>query len=289
MSNATQSNCQFCQCPIGLHCPSCPHCGQPSRFPNVIAAAQDTERQALAQRYEEAKSQAAHRQADHVLDQFEMEINRRSKAVLNRSLAEVERLANSHTKLHSGYYRNLKAGNILPDPDSKWDTMRLPVDDKLFPYYREDIFFAALTLNEVGLAHYGDCSVVLREDRIAHRASVFEENSVVFMDTRKIGVTEDLPAGYRAVWSERGRLSVAKLADQLNKNSQPAEFSAVLLKSGTGMGADDAFVEVHIYGSMSVYTMEKVSVKKPRKNSRAQIFKGFQENLERYGVSLELR
>ena len=254
-----------------------------------MAAEQDTERQALTQRYEEAKDRAIHRQADTILDQFEAKINRCSKAVLNRSFVEVERLANSHLALYSGYYRNIEAGNILPDPDSKWDTMRLSVDGKMFPYYREDIFFAALTLDEVGLDHYGDCSVILRENFIAHRASVFEENSFVFMDTRNIGVTKGLPAGYRAVWSERGRLSAAKLADQLNENSLPATFSTILLKNGKGAGADDAFVEVHICGSMSVYTMEKVSIKKPRKKSRAQIFKGFQEKLERYEVLLGLR
>lgn len=289
MSSTTQNLCSFCGCPLGLHCRHCPHCGQPSLFPNVKAAQADPERQALEARYQNARDDAIAQQSDTILDMFETAVAQRSKAVLNRPLPDVLRMANSSSELYGGFYRSMRAGTRLPNPESPWDTMRESVDAALFPSYHQDIFFAALTLDEAGLDHYGDCSVILREECVAHRATVFEENSFVFMEKRNIGRTQAVPPGYRAVWQDRGRLSVAKLANKIDQQTQPGAFAALLLKNGHGTGEKDVFVEVHICGTMSVCSMEKVSVKKSHKKSRKVLFKQLGKQLKKQNIPLEVR
>jgi len=98
---------------------------------------------------------------------------------------------------------------------------------------------------------------------IAHRASVFEENSVLFMERHGVTLTqaEDLPQGYRAPWKDRGKLCVAKLAQKIDQGTPTDELPGILLRQGS-TPEDDEFVEVHVGGPMTVRTLERVIVSK---------------------------
>jgi len=159
-------------------------------------------------------------------------------------------------------------------------------DEALFPGYKEHIRFAALTLTSQGLVNFGECSFVLKSGMIAHRASVFEENSVRWMERHGIRVAEahDLPRGYRAPWDDRGKLAVAKLGSRIDDTTSPTEFSEILLENGATSGTDD-FVEVHIYGPMTIRTVEHVHVRD--RSGRAK-WKAINQKLATFGVSLEV-
>ena len=201
----------------------CPHCGRPGYFWNVITA---TDPAALERRYQAAKRDATSRKADVPLREFEKALVG-SKAVIARPEGEVLRLANSNKQLYATYYQLIEAGVKLPDGD-EWDTLRRIADILLFQGYEKDIRFAALSLDGVGLSNFGSCSIVFRNDMIAPRASVFEENSALFMEHRKIKVsrTPNLPKGYRATWDERGKLCVAKLSGKIDSATRFDEYSA---------------------------------------------------------------
>lgn len=133
-----------------------------------------------------------------------------------------------------------------------------------------------------GLPTYGDASFVLREDMIAYRASVYEDNSAFL--ARKHGY-EDLP-GFRAVWAERTKLSVAKLAAEIEASTPHEQFAALLLRQGA-TPEEDRFVEVHIWGPMSIRTVEKVVITAP---GRRQAFrKALRDRLRGWGVEVEDR
>ncbi len=119
-------------------------------------------------------------------------------------------------------------------------------DEAMFHGYKEDIRFAALTLDMQGLANYGDCYIVLRTEMVAHRATVFEENSTMFMRRHGVLMSEadKLPRGFRATWANRGRLCVAKLFSKIDANTTGSEYSKLLVRQGATT-ADDDFVEVH--------------------------------------------
>jgi hypothetical protein len=276
-------SCAECTNEIPQPAERCPHCGRPGVFWNVIAAEYPAERAALERRYQAAKADAVSRNANRNLQDFENAVAG-SKAVIARSEIEVQRLASGNRQLYATYYELTEAGISLPAGD-EWDMLRELADTVLFWKSKKHIRFGALSLDGVGLPNYGPCSLVLREEMISHRSSVFEENSAVFMERRKIKIAREpkVPKGYKATWGERGKLCVAKLAAEIDSNTASDKYFRILLKQGV-TSEDDEFVEVHIWGPMTVLTMEQVIVTAPKRNQRATILKALKFKLAKHGV-----
>ncbi len=275
--------CSFCGNEVPPPSQHCPHCGRPGRFWNVLAANESDERAALTRRYDKAKRDAHNRKADAVLQDFESAVAG-SKAVIARYYSEVLRLASSPRQIYGTFYQLVDAGVRLPE-GNQWDILRELADTVLFPDYKKDIRFGALSLDGRGLLNWGDCSIVLREAMIGERASVFEENSALFVERQKIKISRDpkLPKGYRAAWQERGRLAVAKLFNRIDSTTTPDKYSRILLDPGA-TSEDDDFIEVHIFGPMTVLTMEQVIVIAPQPSKRATIRRAIRFKLEIHKV-----
>lgn len=275
--------CRECKNEIPQPAECCPHCGRPGLFWNVIAAEDPAERAALERRYQAAKADAVSRNASRNVQDFENAVAT-SKAVIARSESEILRLASSDRQLYSTYYELTEAGVNLPAGDG-WDVLRELADTVLFSKSKKAIRFGALSLDHIGLANYGACSLVLRDKMIRHRTSVFEENSAVFMERRRIKISREpkVPQGYKATWGERAKLGVAKLANRIDSNTGPDKYCGLLLRQSV-TSEDDEFLEVHVYGPMTILTMEQVIVTAPRKNQRATILKAIEFKLKRYGV-----
>jgi len=247
-------------------------------------AEQESERDALAFRYRLAVQDAESRGCGEAVRAFEAAAGT-TVAVLSRSLAEVERLANSDRQLYATYYQLLEAEVKLPDDDA-WDPLRRLADEVLFPGYKEKIRFAALSLDGAGLPGYGDFALVLKEEMIEHRASVLAGNSALLLRKWDYNV----PTGSRAAWKERARLCVAKLAARLKPSMTEADFAALLLRSGARR-EDDEIVEVHIWGPLSSWTFERVVLSRPagpRRLIRARV-KALRAKLAEAGIDLEER
>lgn len=273
------SLCEFCGNDIPPSKERCPHCAQPGLFPNVRAAQATSERQALDRRYQAALREAEGRGARAVVESFEAAAQA-SQAVMARPLRELDRLASSDRELLSTYYNLLQAEVRLPHGND-WDRLRGIADEALFPGYKEHIRFAALSLDGAGLPHYGDCSFLLRESMIAHRASVYEENSALALKKHRY----EPPTGHRATWNERGKLCVAKHGREIEVTTTPQQFLGLLLAPGP-TPEEDRFVEVHIWGPMSMRTVERVLAAPPRKGQRS-VWKALRDRLNKVGVDLE--
>ena len=247
------SSCEFCNNEVPPSWHYCPHCARPALYPNVRAAQEPAERKAIERRYRAALRDASRRGAEAEIGRFE-KAAAASKAVIARPLRELDRLAASDKELFPTFYKLLGAEVRLPH-GNQWDLLRRIADEALFPGYKEEIRFAALSLDGAGLSSYGDCSFVLRDDMIAHRASIFEENSTVFMKRHAY----EPPAGHRIGWGDRGKLCVAKLAARIGPGTPETQFPGILLRTGATSGDDD-FVEVHIWGPMSLRTAERILV-----------------------------
>jgi hypothetical protein len=271
--------CNHCGNSISPEREHCPHCAKPVPFPNVRAAMR--EQQALTERYDAAMFSAATRGCAQRVVAFEGKLAG-SRAVLNRPLPEAERLASSDKQLYATFYGLLEAEVRLPYGD-KWDRLRRIADEALFPGYKERIRFAALTLDDRGLFRFGECSLILREKMIAHRASVFEENSTLFLKR----CNYDPRPGFRALWSDRAKLCVAKLADKVHSSFPEDEFATLLLYQASRPERDH-FVEVHIWGPLSVHSIEQITVRANNAHSPATLA-ALRENLQRAGVEMEVR
>jgi hypothetical protein len=279
---ALSESCSFCGNDVPSPSQHCPHCGQPGKFWNVIAANQPEEREALDRRYRASYRDANSRMAELVLQDFE-NAGANSKVVVARSEFDVFRLATSTRQLHANYYQLIESGLRLPDGD-EWDALREPADSVLFPHYKDQVTFGALSLDGDGLPHYGSCSITLRDSMIAHRASVFEENSTLFVKRR--GVAKARKAkGYRATWTDRKKLCVAKLHGKIDSTTRADKYSEILLRQGI-KPEDDEFVEVHIWGPFSVRTMERVIVMAPNPSKRATITRAIKSILSKNNVQV---
>jgi hypothetical protein len=278
--------CEFCSYEIPRSEERCPHCARPGRFRNVLDASDKEERQALEERYQVAIRDAQARGCEPVVRQFESAILQ-SRAVIARPMTDTDRLAASDRNLYATHYQWLRAGVRLPSGE-KWDRLRLLTDVALFGESKDQVRFAALSLDGVGLDNYGECSLVLRDEMIAHRATAFEENSVKFMERHEVRISDanNLPRGYRARWNERHKLCTSKLAASVEATIIPSGFPELLLKQGK-TSDDDQFVEVHVWGSMSLRTIERVIVRR-KKHLRKSILNALEERLGKYNVPLQV-
>jgi hypothetical protein len=280
------TDCKDCHFEVPPSCSVCPHCGRPSLFPNVIAASTTEESTELARRFDAAARDAESR---GVLDGFNALLLHLedTQSVLCRPLRRVEDLASSDRSVYPTYSKLIDAQIQVPEGE-KWDILRGVAERAFFPYYHHEIRFAALTLDGRGPENYGDCSLVLRTDMIAHRASLLWQNCVLFAENIPMGQAHLLPKGFRAGWADRARLAATKLAARIDTSSTPADHGSWLLASGTDSSKDD-FIEVHIFGPMTIRTVERVRLARPKKKDKRAAVRlaALSEDLKRMGVTLE--
>lgn len=276
-----RTTCVLCGFPFPSFSSRCPHCAHPSLYPNVTAAA--AEATALTSRYDAVVKDAVARGVKTQVDGFEAAA-RISRAVLNREPDELGRLASSDDQLYATYYHLAKIR--LPIED-EWDIPRKVADATFFNNYHEDIHFAALTLDSLGPKNWGSCSIILRESMISHRASAFVENTVRFIQKNKIVAGDPIPEGFRAIWSERAKLCVVKLGGRIIATTIPPDYAGLMLAQGANTASDE-FVEVHIFGEMTVKTIEEVTfphLGTVDRRTRKQLA-GIREKLTSHGVKV---
>ena len=285
----SQRPCDHCGNSFHISKQLCPHCARPALYGNVFAAQDSAEMAALQHRYEKAKLAAQSRGAEtlRAVEGFEAEVSN-SRAVIARSVAEFQRLSTSDNEGYATYYDLIEAEVRFPS-GNKWDNLRPVADEALFPHYKNKVRFAALSLDGAGLPGFGECFLVLRTGMIAHRTSVFEENSLLFFSKHfKPGINETarLPHGYRATWERRAALCVAKLADRIDGATPPGAYSGLLLRPGSA-SEDDDFVEVHVWGPMTIRTVERVIFNKPTSRAAREITsRANKQRMAKFGVTL---
>jgi hypothetical protein len=253
-------------------------------FPNVRAAEQPEEREALLKRVEAARVSTGARNCATVLDDFMLAVLS-SRVVLCRNFGVVSRLASADTQLYATYYGEIEGESRLPE-DNESDRLREPVDSMLFPHYHKDIRFAALTLDGRGVNRYGEYAILFREEMIRRRTTVFEENSVVFCTKHRIALDQGFPRGYRAPWERRNLLAAAKLHSKLADCTPKSQYPQVLLSSGTGP-EDDNFIEVHIFGPFNRRAFERVVGPKPGNKYDTALWRRVERQLREVGAVLE--
>jgi len=264
------------------HCPVCQHdCG----YPNVRAAESAMEVKALQDRLAAAEASAARRGCGALLTDFR-ETVRSSSAVLCRSLSKVMTLVSSDNELYASFYELVGMGARRPE-ETSIELQRLLADDLVFPHYREQIRFAALSMDGRGMKHYGDCSLVLKELGIQDRATVFEENSLYFCIKRSLGVKDNkVPAGYRATWRERDKLAAAKLESALDAGMKADAFPGIMVRAGK-TAEEDEFIEVHIYGPLHRRNIGRLVAQKPKQRADRAILKQVGARLAEIGATVE--
>lgn len=278
----------ICQCKsvVPSNRKDCPACGRDCGFPNVRLASRNEETTALADRVANADTSASARKCTAELAAFAKSVEG-SRAVIARNLNVVDDLVKSDKNHYTSYQAQVHAGTRDPE-ENEWDTVRTQYESALYPNFQNDIIFACLTLSQSGMSGYGGYSIILKDEMVAHRASLFEENPHNFINRHKILMNKPIPPGYRAIWSSKSDLAKAKLHAQIDKNTTTADHPSILQKDHGGTGDGD-FIEVHIYGSLNRRAIEKVVGYKPKTFEDRVIWKRVKRELDSLGAeALEL-
>lgn len=206
-----------------------------------------------------------------------------STAVLSRSLLALDGFASSGRPLYTAYDQRLLGGAQAP-PGESWDRWRRLANAELSPLSEPRIRVAVLSLDGIGVRHYGDCFLVLRETVIASEASVFEEDSPERLRDRR----REPVVCRRAAWRDRARLCVAHRTPSLYAGTTPAEFPGLLLRQGTTPDKD-RFVEVSIWGPLTIRSCERAVLETGGRKPRKAIQEALRRRLAAVDVDLEVR
>lgn len=234
---------------------ACPHCGRPSRFPNVIHVSREEEVDALTARYQAAIKTAELAGCQARLAAFEGHVDG-AEACRAYYATEIARLAASDTNTAATYYQCL-TGKLRLSDDNCWDRMRRIADSSFFGNLGPDVHFAALSTENRWLENYGEGAVFLKEEMVSHRASLQERNTATYVDLNDFSIK--IPPGTSAGWEDKGRLAVAKHVGNICADPQQ-DFPTLLLCTSPDR-AEDRFIEVHFVGTFTIRSVQRIVVR----------------------------
>ena len=276
------SKCEQCGHDVPHSERVCPVCGKDAGYPNVRLAESLSEVAALGTRFAAAVLSADVRGVAGELASFSLAVGS-SKAVMNRRLDSLQSWLNSNNPRWISFHQQVRSGGRLPE-DTSWDQQRTSAENTINPSFFKDLSDAALSLDRLGMAYYGPYCVVLKEELIAHRASVFEENPFEFNRRHSVISGQMPPPGYRAPWARRDQLAVSKLVDKVLSGMSDTDFPDVLMEPRRE-AADCDFMEVHIYGPIHHVAIEHVSGPIPKVRPDRAIWKQVKRRLRDLGAS----
>jgi hypothetical protein len=179
----------------------------------------------------------------------------RSNVILTVTQEFLVAFLNSENSLYVNYHRLISAQQRIPAQQNN-HTRRVESDNVVFGAYMDQICCCALSLTSTGAWGYGSYHLTLKIEMIESPLAFTQYNTyhyqkwfdeLVHSDGHKYW--HEKP-GFRAEWSRRAQLAVAKHAGDLRVNPRRADFGGILLKS-TGTRAEEDFIEGHIYGPLS--------------------------------------
>jgi hypothetical protein len=231
--------------------------------PNVQLAEQPEHVDALARRHDAAVAAAKKRGCDAERQALH-DAGACSQAVVALSAALARDLLDRDDVLYSNYDRRVAAGT-LASTRPEWDRERVVSDGLIYGRWGREVVFAALSCDGRGLDSYGEVHLELHEPAVSHRATVLEENAMVFARAHALTGDKPLPAGHLARWSDRGRLAVCKLHGHL-KRGCTLPVCQGMLQTRAKARDDERCIEVHIFGTFNRQAVRHIAAPRPRRS-----------------------
>jgi hypothetical protein len=280
MQNIEQ--CTVCDTTIPSTGTSCKVCQEPIGFPNVRLAVK--EESALECRYQMEMESVKTRGIEDVALDFENVVSD-ANVIIARSVVDLMGLIGNENKLISTYHQQVASGARLAE-NNYYDPMRDSVESVVNPLYYKDINYAALSLDSIGVKHYGEAHIKLHNKFIQNRTSFFQENPFNMVTKLKLSAGDVFPEGYRSTWHEKGKLALCKCHASLERDNKSIDdFQKILLVESEN--AD--FIEAHIYGSIHVKCIEGVTLLDDASKTSKMLFDAYQHTFVEKGIRAEVR
>lgn len=272
--------CPTCSRPVKTDRRFCKFCTTDAGLPNVRYARRADERSALKRRVSRARL-AIRRNgtiAEHARLVAMMDA---SKLVINRNVRRLASWLARDNKLYLNFYKLKRLGEDYNE--DQWNFQRSSAENAVNPMFYEELSIAAVTADTVGMSYYGECSIFIREDAIAVRTTVFEENPFTFNEKHSVIAGKMAPAGYRATWADRSVLATAKLGADLKPGATTDDLAELIMARTRG-AADCDFIEAHVYGDIHAECIETVVCVKPKTKADRLIWREQKSRLVAMGI-----
>jgi hypothetical protein len=205
---------------------------------------------------------------------------------MNRSLGALSNWLNGDSPMFYSFHHQVQYQGRTPT-ETEWDQQRGAAEAAINPIYYQELNYAALTLDGLGMTYYGPYSVTLKSVTIDERASVFEQNPFYFNERHHVTAGRAPPLGYRATWDGRGRLAVAKLQANIPAGCLADGFADILMEPRRS-ASDCDFVEVHIFGPINRLGIERIVGPEPSNRIERQVWKQAVRKAREYGAVVEV-
>lgn len=222
--------CPNCGAEIPWSADLCLKCKHPVGPPNKRELQTADERAALTHRYDHARRDADRRGALNRVDDFETKVEADSRAVVNLWPSFLAEFLNDGRTLYSNYNLQVRSEQRT-SAAPKDDRQRRATEALLFGGYADQIRYGALALDDKGLTSYGSCSMSISNVTAEASATLLEENSYGFVRRHRVLPGDDIPRGFRALWEDRHKLVVAKLASGIHARTRTDTFPRTVLYS----------------------------------------------------------
>lgn len=274
-----------CDSDIPNHVTLCIVCGVNVGYPNVRFAERPEERAALEHRLADARISSAGRGSTEQLNAFGQAVSS-SKAVICKALGDLDNMLKSDGQLMQAYHPAVRAQLRVPQ-NNEFDSVREANDARISPHFYQSLHFGALSLDNRGVPHYGPFAIRMREIRTANRATVFEENPIKFLEAHPPGRNKPLPYGFRAIWSDRQKLAMAKLHSKIQPVTKDDDFPDILMEKADNPDGYTDFIEVHIYGDVHPKAFEHVRAEMPTDEVDKLLWERMKNRLDQFEITYE--
>lgn len=240
----------------------------PGLYANVDLANTEQEVDKLIIRSSEKELESQAKNTSDICELFHNACEQ-SKAVIACSVEKLHRQVNVGSNKFEAYYELEKLRWQAQAPkEYNWRTLRPQAEIELLgseEHIRSglQLHYACLSLDGIGLDHYGECKIELLDNMISGRASCFEGNTALIY-FQEHGFANRL----RSSWGNRALIAYALCSELITSTTTSSDFPNVLLSSSQD-GLNDRYIEVHIMGPLSVRSCNRVWIDS-RKHSRDQ-------------------
>lgn len=257
------NECPTCSHTIEFHETHCSRCDEFVGYPTRRTAEQEDNLRALSERHDQALQNFRDRDLGDLPDVLS-DVTKAARPTISMPFNACDNILRGEK--YRNYHQEVAINRrSLAQPDDHGN--RDMVGSKLFPAFHQHVAYAVLSPDGTGPTSYGSVAVRWEVDSryLGQRIVLLEQNSYHFFETHELGHIEARePPGYRAIWEDRCKLSIAKLESLLTPSTSHDDIPNILLQKGTDRQTDE-FIEVAIYAAngLDAQDVNKITVQRP--------------------------
>jgi hypothetical protein len=282
--------CPDCKLEYPTDAERCITCGRPAPskgFPNVLLAEKPNEKKELKRLYDDAIADSTRAGAITKLREFERRVQSEARLITACRFKKFFDIGDQEGGIFPTFQQLYHAELAFAGDDPN-NNVRLIAEEATLPGCSRRTHYAVMAIDEVGLMHYGNYSLIWKLDMVAHRTSLFIANCLTWRQENGMALGSAAPVGNRARWKDRHVLAVIKCASQITSRTKPSSFPRMLVRNRSKKDPYDVFIEGHIWGPLTRMSLLKVICTSPETSPAKQMMaEEIADELRKSGIDVE--